>query len=505
MKFDSLFHDLFIFDLANNHQGDLDHAKRIISGVGKVVKKHGVKGALKFQFRHIPTFIHPDYAKREDVKHIPRFVETALSDKQYAELAKFIRDEGLQTMSTPFDETSVDLLMELDLDLIKVASCSAGDWPLLERIAEENKPIVASTGGLGIEKIDALVHFFQERGKDFAIMHCVAIYPTPPEKLNLAQITLFKHRYRNVPVGWSTHEDQDATEPIQIAYAKGAELFERHVGLNTKKYKLNAYSSTPEQLDRWIGAYKLAVEMVGAEGRAPAPLEESESLKSLMRGIYAKQELKKGKEIKRKDVFFAMPIQDEQLNSGLWRSGMKADREYKKNEPLSEVLANYEPTRDQILSQIMLQAHGMLNEGRITVNGDSGIELSHHYGLERFREFGCLIVDCVNRNYCKKIILMLPRQKHPYHFHKKKEETFQLLHGDLEVELDGSAHQMEVGETLLIKPNVWHKFHTLRGAIFEEISTTHYNDDSFYEDERIAKRPREARKTVIQPAGQGND
>ncbi|MFV1995000.1 MAG: cupin domain-containing protein, partial [Verrucomicrobiales bacterium] len=86
---------------------------------------------------------------------------------------------------------------------------------------------------------------------------------------------------------------------------------------------------------------------------------------------------------------------------------------------------------------------------------------------------------------------------HPYHFHKRKEETFQLLSGDLEVELDGRVHSMEIGETLLIKPNAWHKFHTLHGAIFEEVSTTHYDDDSFYEDERIAKRSRDHRKTVI--------
>jgi N-acetylneuraminate synthase len=103
----------------------------------------------------------------------------------------------------------------------------------------------------------------------------------------------------------------------------------------------------------------------------------------------------------------------------------------------------------------------------------------------------------INRKYCKKLIIQLPRQKHPYHFHKKKEETFQLLYGDLEVELDGTRIQPQVGDTILVKPGEWHKFHTLHGAIFEEISTTHYNDDSLYEDERIARLPREARKTVI--------
>jgi N-acetylneuraminate synthase len=71
------------------------------------------------------------------------------------------------------------------------------------------------------------------------------------------------------------------------------------------------------------------------------------------------------------------------------------------------------------------------------------------------------------------------------------------LYGDLEVELEGKRIKPKAGDTILVKPGEWHKFHTLGGAIFEEVSTTHYNNDSFYEDERIARLPREARKTLI--------
>ena len=56
---------------------------------------------------------------------------------------------------------------------------------------------------------------------------------------------------------------------------------------------------------------------------------------------------------------------------------------------------------------------------------------------------------------------------------------------------------LKPGDTILVKPGVWHKFHTLGGVVFEEVSTTHYNDDAFYEDERIARLPTEARKTYI--------
>ncbi|SVE39359.1 uncharacterized protein METZ01_LOCUS492213, partial [marine metagenome] len=137
------------------------------------------------------------------------------------------------------------------------------------------------------------------------------------------------------------------------------------------------------------------------------------------------------------------------------------------------------------------------NNANISFGQNSSIEISHHFGLDRFREFGAVIIDCVNRDYCKKLIVQLARQKHPYHYHKRKEETFQLLHGDLEVYIEGKVTQLQIGDTLLIKPNQWHKFQTLHGAVFEEISTHHYDNDSFYEDERITMIPKESRKTKI--------
>ena len=76
-----------------------------------------------------------------------------------------------------FDEESVDIIKEMNFDIIKVASCSAKDWPLIEKIADTNLPIIFSTGGLDINNIDDLVSFFTHKF-DFAIMHCVC-YPIP--------------------------------------------------------------------------------------------------------------------------------------------------------------------------------------------------------------------------------------------------------------------------------------------------------------------------------------
>lgn len=494
-KFD--FDELFIFDIANNHQGDLAHGLNIIRKVGEVAQAEGVRAALKFQFRQLDSFVHPAYRESADNKHIPRFMSTRLEKEDYIRMADAVRDAGMITMSTPFDEESVDVIIEQNIQVIKIASCSATDTPLLEKVAQANKPVVASTAGLRISEIDRLVSLFDSHDLDFAIMHCVALYPTPEENLNLNQISFLRARYPHVPIGFSTHEDPDFELAVQLAFAKGSRLFERHVGLETEAYKLNAYSSNPEQLTRWIRCYKQSRAVCGAEHRAPAPPDETASLNTLKRGVYLRADVKKGDVIERDDVFFAMPKQENQLSSGSWYEGIVANRDYEKDDPLDQSLANLRQSKEQMISDIMLQVRGMLNEARISTGPNSSVEISHHYGMDRFREFGAVIVDCVNREYCKKLLVMLPRQKHPYHYHKRKEETFQLLYGDLEIEANGSARQMEAGETFLVSPGTWHKFHSLGGAIVEEISTTHFKNDSIYEDEMINQLSLSERKTKV--------
>lgn len=491
------FNDLFVFDLANNHQGDVKHALNIIESMGKVTSENEIKGALKFQFRDIDTLIHPDYKGKKDIPHIPRFVSTKLSKNDYKLLANAVQKNGMITIATPFDEVSLDLIVEFNIEIIKIASCSSFDWPLLKEVALIDKPVIISTAGLSLSKIDQIVYFFKQKRKEFALMHCVALYPTDNDFLHLNQIELLKNRYPDLPIGFSTHEHPDNYNAVRIAYAKGARIFERHVGLKTDKYKLNTYSSQPKQIDRWIKAYKETVEACGGEYRGPAFLKESESLKSLMRGVYAKKNIEKGKSLRRDKVFFAMPLLDGQLKSSEWKGNLTANKSYKKNEPINESIADLEPTDDELIAQIILQVKGMLNNANITISGKANIEISHHYGLERFREFGAVIIDCINREYCKKLIIQLPRQKHPYHRHMKKEETFQLLFGDMEMEINGKRYKVLPGDTILVKSEDWHKFHTLDGAIVEEVSTTHYNDDSYYDDERIIRLPRKKRKTKI--------
>ena len=283
--------DLFVLDLANNHFGDLGHAKRIIQELSVVTSDLNVRIAIKFQFRDLDTFIHPNFQERLDIKYVNRFLSTRLSDKDFYELAKITKSFGFISMATPFDENSVDLLENLDIEILKVASASADDYPLLKRISQTKKSIVASTGGLSLEEIDRLVQILESSKNNFAIMHCVSIYPSPDNSLHLSQISQLRKRYPRIPIGWSTHENPANLLPVVVAKAQGAQLFERHVGIKTNEYPLNSYSSSPEQVRDWIMAKLDADVILGPENRLPKPKEEVETLRELKRGIFLKRDI----------------------------------------------------------------------------------------------------------------------------------------------------------------------------------------------------------------------
>ena len=491
-----IFDDLFIFEMANSHQGSVEHGKDIIHEMGKIARKYNIKAAVKLQYRNLDTFIHPEYKGRKDVNHIPRFESTRLTYDQFTELVEAIRSEGMIAMSTPFDEDGVDWCMDQGLDIIKVASCSSLDWPLLEKIAATHKPVIISVGGKTISDIDKLYNYFTHKRCDFAFMHCIAEYPAPIERLQLDFIDKLRRRYPDNVIGYSGHEDPDDNVIPMMAIAKGAKILERHVGLPTETISLNAYSMNPDQADKWVKSALEAKEICKMKKETERYISQAEidSLNSLMRGVYLKHDVKKGTELKREDVFFAMPNHDKQMTSGEFFEGVVASKDYKANEELHET----KPVTDTNLARSVIHdVKGMLYEANIYLGDTFEAELSHHYGMKHFRQFGAVIISIVNREYCKKLIAVLPGQQHPDHMHKVKEETFQLLYGDLEVVVDGEEREMKPGDIQTVLRGQMHSFSSRTGAVFEEISTTHVKNDSYYEDPVIAKKDLMERKTKV--------
>jgi sialic acid synthase SpsE/mannose-6-phosphate isomerase-like protein (cupin superfamily) len=496
------FENLFTLEMANNHQGSVEHGKKIIRAMGELVSEFNLKASVKLQFRDLNTFIHPHYRDRQDVKHIPRFISTELKKEDFKELVAEVKANGMYSMATPFDEASVALIKELDIDIVKVASCSALDWPLLEAVAQAGKPTIISVGGLSLPEVDRVVSFFEHKGVNFAIMHCVAVYPTPAEAMFLKQIDIFKKRYPKHTIGFSTHETPDNTAMIGLAYAKGARIFEKHVGVATDTISLNAYSANPEQTKAWVEAYVIAKNACGEEQKE-RPISDAErtDLKSLARGVFLKNPVTKGTPLYRSDVYFAMPLVSESaMKSGEWREGLIANRDYVDNSPLDRYIAEKnEFDKREVVYKAVREVKAMLNEANLHLSHEFTVEISHHYGLEKFHEVGCFIIDCFNRAYAKKLIIQLPGQSHPTHYHKKKDETFQVLFGSAEFEIEGKKKLLNPGDVVWLPQGVWHSFYTENGVIFEEISTTalETQGDSYYVDRAISEMPREQRKTKL--------
>ncbi|NUU99879.1 spore coat protein [Marinitoga sp. 1154] len=490
---------LFVFEMANNHQGNVEHGKRIIREIKKVVKEFEniFDFAFKFQYRDLDTFIHPDYKNDFSYKYIKRFSETKLSESQFLELKDELEKNEFITMCTPFDENSVKKVIKHNYDIIKVASASFTDWPLLEEISKYDKPIIASTAGATLNEIRNVIYFFKHRGRNINIMHCVAAYPTTDEKLELNQIDLLKNEFPDINVGFSTHEKPDNFDAIKIAIAKGATIFEKHVGVETDKIKLNAYSANPEQVYKWLKSAKKAYIMSGVRGkRYSFSKEELTSLKNLRRGIFALKNISKGQCITMNEVFFAIPRQNGQYASNDMSKYKKfvAKKDIKAYEPISENNVEIKDLYPQI-KEYVREILDIVRKSNVVIPENSVCELSHHYGLDNFKNFGAAIIDIINREYCKKIIILLPGQKHPEHYHKQKEETFNVLYGDFIINIDGQERVYKPGDIIIVERNKKHSFYSETGAVIEEISTTHFKNDSFYSDKKIQSNKH--RKTQI--------
>jgi N-acetylneuraminate synthase len=205
---------LVILEMANNHMGDLSHAKKIINQYSKVTKKFkpSINFAIKFQFRDIETYIHKNFLGKSEDKYIARFFQTRLNDQEWNKLIFYAKSKFI-TICTPFDEISVKKIIKFKFDYLKIASCSMDEWPLLECISKfaKNKKIISSLGGGDENSIRNIISFFSSRQRRLNIkfLYCVATYPTEAKNLNLSYFSYLREIYGDKIMGFSTHENPD--------------------------------------------------------------------------------------------------------------------------------------------------------------------------------------------------------------------------------------------------------------------------------------------------------
>jgi hypothetical protein len=494
---------LVIFELANNHMGDLGHAVNIIKRFYNLSKSYSDKidFALKFQFRDLKTYIHPNYLKKDYKQHkqVNRFLDTKFTDKEWKKIIAVARKK-FKIICTPFDEISVDKIIDYNFDFLKIASCSMDEWPLLEYIAKtaKKKNIIASLGGGNEDSIRNVISFFESKKIKVQYLYCVAKYPTTPDKLNLSYFKYLKDLYGDKISGISTHEAPNEAISGALAFSMGARIFEKHIGLQSGTYLLNEYSVDLDNAKVWLSNLKDAIIRVGSiDARNQFLKYEKENLSLFKRGAFLKKNVNKKKDdqLTIKDVNFFYPAQNGQLLSNDFSkfNNFKLIKKVKENRPLFLKDLKILNTRNAI-QVIRNKIANLIYRSKVIIKKKNiKIEISHHYGLQNYYSFGMSMITIFNEKYCKKLLFLLYKQKHPDQYHKKKQETFFVLFGkiklNLKVKKKNFSYHLKPGEIFTIKAGVIHNFESIskEGSVIEELSTHSNSNDSYYLDKKISK------------------
>ncbi|MCB9809993.1 N-acetylneuraminate synthase family protein [Candidatus Nomurabacteria bacterium] len=331
-----LFTNLFVLELANNHWGSVERGKQIIREHGQVVKKHGIKAAVKLQFRDTESFVKKEFENLKSSgregevveppgsssRYVKKTIATRLSKEDFGKLFDEIKRWGMLTMVTPFDEKTVSWCDDFDIDIVKISSHDASTHILIDKIVKLGRPTIVSNGGTDIRHIDYLVERFKEEGVPLAINHCVSLYPSEDSWLELNQVDFLKKRYPDHVIGYSTHEYNDWHSSVMMTYAMGARTWERHIDIEDGEgTPVSKYCSLPHQVEDWFIAFHKAVEMCGKPSTTPREIPEKEIqyVNSVARGVYALRDLKKGEILTAAgldvDYELAIPLQDSQFSA----------------------------------------------------------------------------------------------------------------------------------------------------------------------------------------------
>ena len=209
------------------------------------------------------------------------------------------RELGITVFSTPFDESAVDFLVELDSPVLKIASFEAIDLPLIEKAAATGKPLIISTGMANLDEIEDAVGAARSAGCErLALLHCVSGYPTPPGEANLRTLTDLGQRFDAVP-GLSDHTP--GTEVAIAAVALGAAIIEKHVTLRRADGGPDAaFSLEPDELEALCRGCGTAFSAIGGVDYERKPSEAQSMV--FRRSLYVVEDMEAGQEFTDKTV-----------------------------------------------------------------------------------------------------------------------------------------------------------------------------------------------------------
>lgn len=214
------------------------------------------------------------------------------------------RELGMTPFSTPFDETAVDFLEELNVPFYKIASFENNDIPLIRKVASTGKPMIISTGMAAVAELDETVRAAKEAGcKDIVLLKCTSTYPATAENTNITTIPHMRELF-GCQVGLSDH-----TLGIGVAVASvalGATVIEKHFTLSRTEGGVDsAFSMEPQEMKDLVIETKRAWQALGQISYGPTEKEEA-SLK-FRRSLYVAQDMNEEEKLTKDNLRIVRP------------------------------------------------------------------------------------------------------------------------------------------------------------------------------------------------------
>jgi N,N'-diacetyllegionaminate synthase len=297
---------LVIAEIGVNHDGSLDKALQLVNAAAACGAD-----AVKLQIFRAQALLHPSaafaqYQKDNTSAENPfEFLKQyELSQDEIRRIVRRIRDRKMIPLATPFSPADVQIIDDLRLPAIKIASPDLVNRPLLERAARLNKPLLVSTGAATMDEVQTTVSWLREWEVPFALLHCVSAYPVKNHHANLAWIDELAHHFA-CPVGYSDHTTSRLTGAL--AAAAGACVIEKHLTYDRDaKGPDHAASADPNQFDRYVRLIRDAQEFRGAPGKTVLPIEEDVRVVS-RQSLVLKRTLFPGSTLKPEDLTVQRP------------------------------------------------------------------------------------------------------------------------------------------------------------------------------------------------------
>jgi len=285
-----------------NHGGDMNIAKKLIdlaSGAGA--------DAVKFQTFRAKHLILNSVQKAPYQKKTTEATESQfdmlkkleVSREQNLELKRYCKEKNIIFLTTPFDESSLDEIDELDLPAYKIASTDTTNLPFLKKVAKKGKPIFLSTGMTYLSEVQMALETMYEFNKDIVLLQCTANYPIRDDEANLAVINTFKKHF-HILVGYSDHTV--GTGAAAFAIPMGASIVEKHFTLDkTQEGPDHKASLSPDELKEFVKIVRKVDAFMGSSIKKPN-LSETKTRISLQKCMVAKCNIKKDEKFTEKNI-----------------------------------------------------------------------------------------------------------------------------------------------------------------------------------------------------------